>query len=62
MSVESVMNKGLSDKQIETLNAYGPYTMAVWSVGEVNNGKMTGKSTTENPIEFIRPAEKEQNA
>ncbi len=36
--------------------------MAVWNVAEVNNGKLTGKTTTENPLEFIKPAETEPNA
>jgi hypothetical protein len=33
--------------------------MAVWSVARVDNGKLTGKTTTENPLEFIKPQEAE---
>jgi len=57
-SFSSIIVKMSESRQIHLAST----DLAVWSVGEVQNGKMTGKSTTENPIEFIRPAEKEANA
>lgn len=42
MSVEPGINRGLSDEQNEMLNAYGPYTMAVWTSGDIKVGNEEG--------------------
>lgn len=41
-SVESKTNNNISNKEIEILNAHGPYSMAVWTKGNIKIGNEEG--------------------